>query len=222
MAQYRHYQGNPHAQARIEAAKHQSHWTRALLAAGFLLAVFAFAPSAKAAMAPMTRDVDRVKQSLVDSGHFGELFQVAMGAYNDGNIATAMRLWESLAESGYAAAQYNLGVAHARGITGKSDIDQAYRWWTAAAEQGNSDAQYNLGLLFATGNGVERDMHKAVYWWQQAARVGDAAAQYNLGMMFARGDGVARNMEAAVHWWMLSAAQEFPQAKQILNELTAH
>ena len=64
-------------------------------------------------------------------------------------------------------------------------------------------------------------MKKAVLWWQQAASTGDPAAQFNLGMMYARGDGVSKNMDAAMHWWERSAAQKFPKAQQLLNQLTA-
>lgn len=184
-----------------------------------LLALIAMTPRSEAATQQPEPRSSTAEISLRTSGIYSEIFEMAMDAYRDQNIEAALSLWKPIAESGYAAAQYNVGVAHARGLLGAQDMHVAQKWWQAAAQQGNVDAQYNLGLLYATGNGVDLDMKKAVHWWQQAATIGDPAAQFNLGMMYARGEGVDQNMDAAIHWWSQSAAQKFPQAEKMLNEL---
>jgi len=194
-------------------------WAGSVLLLLFFLAALTLSSRSHAAMSPANALRNNAEISLRASGIYGEMFEMAMEAYREKNFSAAIKLWEPIAKSGYAAAQYNLGVAHARGLIGQKDMIQAGRWWYAAAQQGNPDAQYNLGLLYATGNGVEMDMAKAVHWWQQAALIGDPAAQFNLGMMYARGDGVTKNMDAAIHWWTRSAAQKFPQAKDLLNDL---
>ena len=187
----------------------------------FFILVLASLPKAHASV-PLTTKSDRQAEiALRVSGVYAEIFELAMDAYREHNYNAAIHLWQPIAESGYAPAQYNLGVVHARGLAVHKDMNIAGRWWEAAAAQGNVDAQFNLGLLYATGNGVELNMKKAVLWWQQAATTGDAAAQFNLGMMYARGDGVSKNMDAAIHWWGRSAAQNFPKAQQLLNQLTA-
>lgn len=202
----------------------QSQWAGIMLLMVFFLAALIFSPKSHASVSSVS-SVKSVNQniaiSLRISGLYGEIFEMAMEAYREKNFAAAIKLWEPIAQSGYAAAQYNLGVAHAKGLAVNKDMNQAGQWWQAAAEQGNVDAQYNLGLLYATGNGVEMSMKKAVHWWQMAAAVGDPAAQFNLGMMYARGDGVAKNMDAAMHWWTRSAAQEFQQAQELLSQMAA-
>jgi len=187
----------------------------------FLAVTFISAPKVYAKASLTTKTADQAEIALRTSGIYAEIFELAMEAYREHNYSAAVHLWQPIAESGYAPAQYNLGVVHARGLAVQKDMNVAGRWWQAAANQGNVDAQYNLGLLYATGNGVELNMKKAVIWWQQAATTGDPAAQFNLGMMYARGDGVSKNMDAAMHWWGRSAAQKFPKAQQLLHQLSA-
>lgn len=186
-----------------------------------LIGLLVFLPSAHAATPADTRSTSLAEMSLRASGIYGEIFELAMEAYQDQDYRAAITLWTSIAGFGHAAAQYNLGVVHARGLSVPKNMSIASNWWRAAANQGNVDAQYNLGLLYATGNGVEMSMEKAVHWWQKAASTGDPAAQFNLGMMYARGDGVSKSMDAAMHWWSRSAAQQFPQAQRILDKLSS-
>jgi len=192
---------------------------------GLLLLLLAMAlfvvPAAKASIQAPIKGDNHAEIALRTSGIYAEIFDMAMDAYRQHDYVAAVQLWQPIAESGYAPAQYNLGVVHARGLAVHRDMNTAGRWWQAAASQGNVDAQYNLGLLYATGNGVERNMKKAVLWWQQAASTGDPAAQFNLGMMYARGDGVSKNMDAAMHWWAQAAAQKFPKAQQLLHRISA-
>lgn len=204
---------------KVVSAPPSRQWAGSVLLLLFFLAAVTLSPRSHAAVAPGIALHNNAEISLRASGIYGEMFEMAMEAYRENNFSAAIKLWEPIAHSGYAAAQYNLGVAYARGLVGQKDMTQAGHWWFAAAKQGNPDAQYNLGLLYATGNGVEMSMEKAVHWWQQAAVIGDPAAQFNLGMMYARGDGVTKNMDAAIHWWSRSAAQEFSQAKDLLNGL---
>jgi len=199
----------------------KSRWLGAMTLMIFFVATFALTSKSHASTQPPTKNDHNAEIALRTSGIYAEIFELAMDAYREHNYSAAIHLWQPIAESGYAPAQYNLGVVHARGLAVHKDMNVAGRWWEAAASQGNVDAQYNLGLLYATGNGVELNMKKAVIWWQQAATTGDPAAQFNLGMMYARGDGVSKNMDAAMHWWERSAAQKFPKAQQLLHQLTA-
>jgi len=218
MHKYHKIPANPRHQAVAKIETIESRWTVWVVAAMFLLITILVAGRADAAVKASSFGPNTAEISLRASGIYSEIFEMAMDAYRDRNVEAALRLWSPIAESGYAAAQYNVGVAHARGLLGSRNMQVAQKWWQAAAQQGNVDAQYNLGLLYATGNGVDMDMKKAVHWWQQAATIGDPAAQYNLGMMYARGEGVAQNMDAALHWWSQSAAQKFPQAEKVLSD----
>lgn len=164
---------------------------------------------------------DSIGQDLTRTGLVPDTFQAGLQAYNEGRQEQAVRLWRPLAESGYVLAQYNLGLAYARGTGVPRDIVAAARWWEKAARQGNTDAQYNLGLVYIRGHGIARNPGLAAHWWTQAALGGDAAAQYNLGMMYARGEGVEYDLKSAISWWQRAADQGFERADRILKELAA-
>jgi TPR repeat protein len=144
-------------------------------------------------------------------------------AAKKGDYATALRLWEPLAEQGNAEAQYNLGVLYAYGKGVVQDYKTAVKWFTLAAEQGDAKAQYNLGLIYSYGGltrdiitavrkylndeDVTQDYTAAVKWFTLAAEQGNAKAQSELGEMYAYGQGVAQDYKTAVKWYTLAAEQ---------------
>jgi TPR repeat protein len=68
-----------------------------------------------------------------------------VAAYERGDFATALRLFQSLAEQGDASAQSNLGVLYEKGQGTARDYREALKWYRQAAQQGYADAQFNLG-----------------------------------------------------------------------------
>src|SRR5262245_23852531 len=66
------------------------------------------------------------------------------------------------AESGDAAAQFELGVRYVNGKGVERDEVTAVAWIRKAADQGYLEAQFNLGLMYADGNGVAQDSAEAV------------------------------------------------------------
>src|SRR6201988_5055698 len=91
-------------------------------------------------------------------------------AYNTGDFATALRLWQPLADAGNARAQNNLGVMFENGKGVAQDVATAVKWYRLAAAQGYGGAQYNLGLIYAIGRGgVPRDPLRAYMWFSLAA-----------------------------------------------------
>lgn len=78
------------------------------------------------------------------------------------------------AESGNAAAQFNLGVLHysrlARdGETSASDRVNAFKWLGLAAAQGYLRAQTKLGEAYAEGPDTPRSHMNACAWYYLAA-----------------------------------------------------
>ncbi len=175
---------------------------------------------ASATVTSEPRTAQSTDSELQNLGLFPEMFGAGLAAYNDGDYRQALSIWRPLADAGHALAQYNLGVAYARGLSIERDMLVATYWWERAALQGNRDASYNLGLVYARGDSkIAPDLKRAAHWWQQAAIHGDAVAQFNLGMMYARGEGVEQNIETAISWWQLSASQGFEGAKKVLDQL---
>ena len=197
-----------------------SHRARILLSLLSLSPVLIHTASTRAETAPPGLRVQEMRADLTRTGLVADQFQAGLTAYRKGRAKEAVRLWRPLAESGYVPAEYNLGVAYARGTGVAVDIVAAARWWEMAALQGQTDAQYNLGLVYIRGQGIPRNPGLAAHWWTQAALHGDAAAQYDLGLMYARGDGVDHDLKTALAWWQRSADQGFPRAQRLLQALT--
>lgn len=128
-------------------------------------------------------------------------------AYDNGDFATALHLWEPLAERGFTAVQVNVGSMYATGTGVTKDDVVAAEWYRRAAEQGFPIAQFNLGAMYERGIGVPRDEAEAAHWYGLAAEQGNADAQYNLALMYGRGKGVAQDFLLAYTWFSVAAAQ---------------
>ncbi len=110
------------------------------------------------------------------------------------------------AAQGHAAAQRQIGNAHARGGAGLAQSwSEAARWYRMAAQNGDILAAFNLARLLERGRGVERDATEAVRWYRKAAEAGLAKAQTNLGILLYRGDGAPRDLEAALRLFLEAA-----------------
>lgn len=114
-------------------------------------------------------------------------FEDGDAAYKRGDYATALKLWQPLADQGNATAQNNIGVMYDLGRGVPQDYAEALRWYKLAAAQGDAKAQYNLAAYYGNGQGVPQDNVKAHLWFNLAAAKGEpAAAMYR--------DVVARKM----------------------------
>jgi TPR repeat protein len=83
-------------------------------------------------------------------------------------------LVEKVANSGFAVAQFSLGVMNypigdPSFDAAKGNIAQALVWYRRAAEQGDTRAQVALGLAYAQGIGVVQDYIEADKWFNIAA-----------------------------------------------------
>ena len=95
-------------------------------------------------------------------------FQQALESYNKRDYQTAFKLFLPLAEQGYVAAQYNLGVMYSSGKGVKQNYAEAVKWYRKAAEQSDADAQAYLGVMYSNGEGVKRNPSKAKEWFRKA------------------------------------------------------
>jgi TPR repeat protein len=98
----------------------------------------------------------------VTTGELKRIYDRGVAAANRGELGIAVRLWQRVAEQGYAKAQYNLGVAYARGLGVPRDKAVALKWWDLAAKQGHAEAARQASLLRARRFGVERPFSKLV------------------------------------------------------------
>jgi len=120
-----------------------------------------------------------------------------------------MELLVKLAEQGDATAQFQLGLAYAKGDGVPHSYKTASTWWLKAAEQGELSAQVQLGIIYAKGEGVLQDYEEAAKWYRKAAEQGDANSQHLLGVLYSLGKGVPYDCVKSYFWLSLAASQKY-------------
>ncbi|KAH8060700.1 hypothetical protein JL722_4813 [Aureococcus anophagefferens] len=99
----------------------------------------------------------------------------------DGAEAEQYRAALEAAESGDAAALFELARHEAFGLGCDRDARRAAALYEDAARLGHGEAASDLGVCYETGDGVEPDAAAAAAWYEAGARLGSAAARFNLG-----------------------------------------
>ena len=95
------------------------------------------------------------------AGDMGRSFDAASA----GDFKQAVTIWEDLAASGDAQAQFNLGLMYHGGLGLQRDETTAVKLYQKAAEAGYSTAQAYLVVGYEEGwFGLPQDSSKAYYW----------------------------------------------------------
>ena len=136
---------------------------------------------------------------------FAGALEDGRAAYNRGDYATALKLFQPLAEQGNSDARNDLAWMYEQGNGVQQDFKEAMKWYRLAAEQGSARGGYSLGVLYYNGRGVPRSLENALKWYRMAAAQGDTKAQYNLGFMYANGEGVPKSLSRGYMWWRLAS-----------------
>jgi TPR repeat protein len=124
------------------------------------------------------------------------------------------------AESGDAAAQYEVATAYLDGPGEPEQLEEAVKWLHKAAEQGNADAMHRLYACYYVGTGVIEDAKEAIKWLRKAAEQGHAEAQISLGACYYNGMGVPQNETEALKWLRKAADQKDESAINLLKQVT--
>jgi TPR repeat protein len=92
-----------------------------------------------------------------------------LNAFAAGEFEKANSIFERLAKSGNASAQFQLGMSYqlGRGLE-KNDV-LAVKWLEAAAQQKLPLACLHMGMAYEAGRGVERDYVRAYKMYDVAA-----------------------------------------------------
>jgi hypothetical protein len=83
----------------------------------------------------------------------------------------------TLADQGYAFAQYNLALKYDNGEGVAENDTEAVKWCRLAADQGFAFAQYNLGYMYSQGEGVPQNDVMAYVWFSVSAAQGHEIAR---------------------------------------------
>ena len=142
-------------------------------------------------------------------------YQNGVGVSQD--FAAAAGWFCAAANSGFAEAQFHLGVCYADGVGVLQNDMEAEKWFEKAAMQGVPAAQRLLGLCFLDGRGVSQDFTKALKWFRKAAQQDDAVAQINLASFYEHGYGIVQNSAEALMWYRRAAEQGNQKSKEHLS-----
>jgi hypothetical protein len=104
-------------------------------------------------------------------------FSVGFRAYQRGDYANALRIFQQLAEQGETLGQIYLGLMYEKGQGVAQDYAEALRWYRKAADQGEALAQINLGVMYHFGQGVTQDYVQAHMWYSLAVARGEKDAR---------------------------------------------
>jgi len=121
----------------------------------------------------------------------------AREAYQQGDYATAQRLFGPLADQGNASAQTNLGVMYSNGQGVSQSYAEALKWFREAANQGDAAAQFNLGLMYRMGLGVRQNYVLAHVWFNLAASQFPASKKESRDRAIEARDASAANLNKA-------------------------
>ena len=136
-------------------------------------------------------------------------------AWQRGDHAAAVAIWQPLAGKNDADALFNLGQAYRLGLGVTLDLPRAQELFERAARLGHLDAQTSLGLLlFQNGNRIA-----AMRWLKSAAERGEPRALLIYGTALFNGDGVERDQVKAYAYVSRAAAQGLAPAKETLTQM---
>jgi TPR repeat protein len=136
-------------------------------------------------------------------------------AWQKGDAAGAVAIWQPLADKGDADAAFNLGQAYRLGKGVPLDLAQAQAWLERSARKGHIDAAATLGLLlFQNGNRVS-----GMRWLKAAAEAGEPRALLMVGTALYNGDGVPEDPVTAYAYVSRAAAQGLAPAKATLADM---
>jgi TPR repeat protein/uncharacterized protein YecT (DUF1311 family) len=148
-----------------------------------------------------------------------EQFEDGRAAFKRGDYATALRLWNPLAEQGHALAQFNIGVMYSTGTGVPEDDSEAVYWLRKAADQGRAEAQEFLGTMYLAGRGVTENTVEAAKWLRKAAEQGNARAQGILGDLYSFGmHGVPLDYAESLKWLRKAANQGNADAQKSIGD----
>jgi uncharacterized protein len=114
--------------------------------------------------------------ALVNAGPSDD-WKAAFDAFKRSDYTTALALFGSLAEQGYAGAQFQLGFMYRNGWGAPKDYAEALKWLRRAAAQGDRHAQSNLGFMYRDGEGVQKDYVQAYMWFNLARNLAKRTLQ---------------------------------------------
>lgn len=134
----------------------------------------------------------------------------------------------TLADAGYAPAQFGLGMAHFDGEGVRRDYTTAFALFMSAAEQRYPSAEGGIGNFYLMAkpehDTCPYDPAEAARWHRRASEGGNAGSLYNLAFSCWTGRGIPKNEADAYVWSSLAvkcSTIRFRPAETLRNNAAA-
>jgi len=138
----------------------------------------------------------------------------------DRDLAHALYWYNKAAESGFADAQFRLGMLYHSGKNGvERNLDSAYKWLTKALENGRQDAKEILEWLYKTEQGNVVNLDENIEVLKQVAASGNQQARYLLSQKMIKGEGMPQDKIGALKMLTEDAQIGFIKAQKTLGEM---
>ncbi|QWD64656.1 tetratricopeptide repeat protein [Polynucleobacter sp. MWH-UH2A] len=148
-------------------------------------------------------------------------YRKARSAYEAGEYAKALHIFEQLSNSGDSQAQYDLSQMYLQGIGTNKNVEKGWVWMNRAANGGNVQAMLELAVRYQKSPALENSEQMAFMWFQRAAMAGSAAGQYNLAHLYEDGNQTSVDLVQAYVWMTLSHDSGNPIAASEAKQLKA-
>ena len=148
-------------------------------------------------------------------------YRKARSAYEAGEYAKALLIFEQLSNAGDSQAQYDLSQMYLQGIGTNKNIEKGWVWMNRAANGGNVQAMLELAVRYQKSPALENSEQMAFMWFQKAAIAGSAAGQYNLAHLYEDGNQTPADLLQAYVWMVLSHRSGNPMAASEAKQLKA-
>lgn len=126
-------------------------------------------------------------------------YSLQSGGVGKITLSTTVPELRAAAERGDVKAQFELGLAYARGVGIERDFAQAAVWYRKAALQRDIGAMNNLGVFYIQGTGVKQDFTQGYLWLHLAAQGGSVGSGRNRDQLslYMTADQIAEAMRQA-------------------------
>ncbi len=151
--------------------------------------------------------------SSLNSADAHTQYKAAAAFIEQGDEKTAFLLYQSSADQGHAAAEYQLGICYQFGAGVTINQEQAFRCYKKSAAGNHVNAYYKLGDCYREGIGVAEDSKEALRHYKLAAERGSAIANYQLGICYEKGIGTPKNEKEAFEHYEISAELGYARAR---------
>ncbi|KAI8880317.1 HCP-like protein [Backusella circina FSU 941] len=129
-------------------------------------------------------------------------------------ISDNLKMLEAVANAGYVAVQYQLGVFYQNQ---RKSGEKAIEWLTLAAKGGVTDAHYRLGWIYDKLRRTDQSYPKAVCFYSAAVKKDHDDAMYQLARIYHLGRGVKRDYQKAYDLYIRASEFGHSESIRILN-----